>query len=178
MTLVAVDPDTKTSGVAFFNHDGRLVDIFDPSLDRNLRAADAFDAARCWLRSGDKLVIECPQTYDGRAAGGSDANVLVRLARVVGRFEQIADDAEADVVVVSPREWKGNAPKHITIQRAFDLLIENEKAIVASAVSSAALKRLSKGEGIKSGYSADAMDAVALGLWALKRKAPRLGRIV
>lgn len=162
--LLAIDPDTKTPGVALFR-DGMLLNAYAEEA--------AFDTVhfhlQCVGHSPERqhLVIECPQTYGGRAAGSSDANVLIRLARIVGRFEQMAFENGAQVHVVSPSEWKGNVPKHICIQRAWDELNEHERASVK--IKNAARAKLDAGEGLKSGLAADALDAVALGLRALGR---------
>lgn len=162
--LVAIDPDTKTPGVAIFR-DGVLTGAYAD--------ADAFELVQDGFeRVGvgperQCLVIECPQTYGGRAAGSSDANVLIALARIVGRFEQMALQVGAEVLVVSPREWKGNVPKEITIQRAWDALSKFERSSVR--IKNAARAKLEAGEGLKSGLAADAMDAVALGLRAVGR---------
>lgn len=165
---ISIDPDTKTPGVAVF---------FNSVLSDAHARAEVFDevqhvfSSNMW--SGTKrLVIECPQTYGGRAAGSSDANVLIRLARVVGRFEQMALAHGAEVRVVTPHEWKGNVPKRICIQRAWDALSTSERNCVQ--ISNAARAKLEAGEGLKSGTAADALDAVALGLRALGRTGRRL----
>lgn len=161
--IVAVDPDTKTPGLAAFDAEGLLfyAGASEDSLDL---VCDLFD-----VHDHGLLVIEVPQTYGGRAAGGADANVLIQLARVVGRFEQCALSRGGRVRAVSPRVWKGNAPKHITIQRAWDVLNGTEKTHVAKRLTTQAHRKLLAGEGLKSGPSCDLMDAVALGLWYLNR---------
>lgn len=164
--IVAIDPDTKTPGVAVF---------LDGVLSGAYAGASSFDEVQFLMEFTSKpcrMFVECPQTYGGRAAGSSDANVLIRLARVVGRFEQMALAHDVDVRVVTPHEWKGNVPKHICIQRAWDALSASERDFVQ--ISNAARAKLEAGEGLKSGTAADAMDAVALGLRALGRTGRRL----
>lgn len=162
--LCAVDPDTAGPGVAFFE-DGVLV--------QGVAAPDVYTAVWRWMYDAGgvadphRLVIECPQTYDGRAAGGSDANVLIELARIVGRFEQMAILSGWAVTVVTPFQWKGNVPKAITVQRAWDALTLDERA--RCELTPQARKKLIAGDGLKSGSSCDVMDAVGLGLRALGR---------
>lgn len=159
--LVAIDPDTKTPGVAFFMG-GLLLDAY-----ADAQAFDRLEQLYAMEHGFIELFIECPQTYGGRAAGNSDANDLIKLARVVGRFEQIASGHLGKVTVVTPRAWKGQTPKHICIQRAWDELNEIERHRVL--LSPQAFKRLQDGRGLESGAGCDAMDAVALGLRALQR---------
>lgn len=166
--VIAIDPDTKTPGVAFFM-DGHLTEAFatSESVDRVFTHLHMAKVLRNHL-----MVIECPQTYGGRAAGSSDANDLITLARLVGRFEQMAIETCCAVRVVTPHEWKGNVPKHITVQRAWDELTDYERSVVK--ITDGARAKLIAGDGLKSGAGCDTMDAVALGLRALGRTGRRL----
>jgi len=161
--LIAVDPDCTAPGVAVFEG-GVLSFAGAYTLDSALLTASV--ELRCaGTGNGNSLVIECPQTYGGRAAKG-DANDLIRLARVVGQFEQAARTC-AKVKVVTAQEWKGQTPKRVTSSRAWDALTLAERAAVD--LTTQARKKLDAGTGVDSGAACDTMDAVAIGLWALHR---------
>lgn len=93
-----------------------------------------------------RVVIECPQVY---ARGKGDPNDLIDLARVVGALETLSRDC----VVVRPRTWKGTLPKKIHHERVLKELTTEERAVL----------------GTKKKIDHNILDAVGLGLWALKR---------
>lgn len=160
--LIAIDPDTKTPGVAAFS-DGVLSGAFAD--------ASAYDFVADYLRRAPftepvVLVAECPQTYDGRAARG-DPNDLIAVAVCVGRFVQLGKTAGARVLLVTPRAWKGTVRKDITIMRAWEELSATERKVCD--LTPQARRTLDSGRGLTDGASCDAMDAVALGLRALGR---------
>ena len=171
---ISIDPDTSTPGVALFLK-GALRQAFAHSVDQTC------EQVTHWLENGHDtwgsvlMVVECPQTYGGRASGNADANDLINLARVVGRFEEVAFRSakirrqDVDVLVVTPSQWKGQTPKHICTQRAWDALTPAERNEHLLEITPQARASLLKGNGIKSGKSCDVMDAVALGLRALGR---------
>ena len=96
------------------------------------------------------LVIELPQTYGGRAAKG-DTNDLIHLAAVVGALIHLAPS----VVLVRPREWKGNVPGDIFVERT-------KKKLSPEQVNKIDLPTKSLEHNV--------YDAVALGLWKNEKK--------
>ena len=96
------------------------------------------------------LIIELPQTYGGRAAKG-DTNDLIHLAAVVGALVHLAPRVQ----LVRPREWKGNVPGDIFVERT-------KKKLTLEQVSKIDLPAKSLEHNV--------YDAVALGLWKNEKK--------
>lgn len=74
----------------------------------------------------EKLIIELPQTYGGRAARG-DANDLIILGAVAGAIQSGID---RPTIYVRPREWKGQAPKEVIQARLEQALTPKELKII------------------------------------------------
>lgn len=161
--IVAIDPDTKKCGVAMFSD------------KRALELASAMTLAELvrHLAGVSVVVCEMPQTYGGRAAKG-DTNDLLAVMRVVGQIEHAANLASARFVAVLPTKWKGTAPKHVTIRRAWNTLELRERFRVMAPKRGRTL--LETGRSVASGETADVMDAVGLGLWYVGRLHEKLGR--
>lgn len=107
----------------------------------------------------DRLVLELPQTYGGRASRG-DANDLIALAAVDGAIAALFP--LASVQAVRPHEWKGSVPKpksargkYIVQERVWERLSAEERGRVVWP----------KAEKLKW----DVADAIGIGLWALGR---------
>lgn len=160
MITLGIDPDMTTTGYAFIGAKGKLVKagaIPPMLLLGHLKLA----------REPFRVTIECPQTYGGRAAKG-DANDLITLARLVGRFEQAAltNKQCSGVRVVVPSEWKGQVPKAIMCLRAWDALDKDEQARVE--IATVARNKLNRGHGLGSGQASDALDAVGIAQWTMR----------
>ncbi len=162
--IVSIDPDTKNPGVAIFVN-GLLHEAWAVSpAEARLRLLSARSIVNAFAHPGDvAFVCEMPQQY-GREGDQRD---FLAVARVVGFFEGIAHQKGASFRAVTPREWKGTAPKKITIQRAWSALLPAERRICDLTLQ--AKRRLERGAGLVSGKGADVMDAIGIGLWALKR---------
>lgn len=158
--LVSIDPGASSSGFAVFNN-GSLVEARNVSNDV-IRASLVH-----YLDFGDGLVVEMPQTYGGRAAGRSDANVLLDIAREIGTFEAQAIRAHAKTVFMTPREWKGQVPKDIMCRRVWGRLSLVERAVCR--ISKMARSRLCNAAGAVPESATHPLDAAGLGMKVLGR---------
>lgn len=159
--IVAVDPDTVNPGVACFATNGVLVQAFAAGVDSAVTHVDG------WLYprgAPTQLVIEMPQMY-GRQGDQRD---FLRLATVVGRFQQAALARGARVELVPPKKWKGEVPKGVCSLRIWRALNEWERR-VATSIPDAARRKLEAGRGVASGEGSDVIDAIGIGLWKLGR---------
>lgn len=151
--LLAVDPGKHRSGWALFGpRSGRLVLFFagyDPP-SKTIRVPDSTGGT--FLPSPDTLVIERPQVYRAGKSKG-DPNDLVDVAIAVGRW--IGTYPDADRILYTPDEWKGQVPKAVCHARARAALSVEELARVPA---------LPKTRGLP-----DMWDAIALGLVHLGR---------
>lgn len=120
--LITVDPGTDCCGVALWRNSSALQAAalvrareYQPGAQGRQVMAHAFAA---WITSKapaasiDRIVIEFPQTYGGRAARG-DANDLIALGATIGALEQVARVVLGitNVDNVTPAQWKGGIPK-------------------------------------------------------------------
>lgn len=163
--LVAIDPDTKESGLAFFV-DGKLIDARSGAMAPapGLVEHGAIDQLDNFLNGEDCAVVcEMPQHYGGKG----DVRDFLEVARVVGRFEQIAYYASASFEAVPSKRWKGETPKEVCTLRVWEQLLYVEQAQVE--ILDGAKKRLDSGRGYSSGHVSDILDAIGIGLWKLGR---------
>lgn len=142
--LLAVDPGVDASGWAVFIK-GQLVSC---GFDDNAVVVGRFVSG-----VSATLVIERPQA-DGRLKGVDPQDVL-DLSLAVGVFLGAARALGLGVAAYQPREWKGQLPKEVTTERAKRLLAPYE------------LTRIPK---LTKKKIHNTWDAIALGLFALKRK--------
>ena len=119
--IVSVDPGAKLAGVAIFNDE--LVTAY------LVKGNNALDTARSvwgslaiYNAAGLHLVIEKPQVYVQSKQKG-DANDLITLAIMVGA---LASHFDFDVTLYLPRQWKGQVPKDIMIERIKTKLSKDE----------------------------------------------------
>lgn len=171
--VLAIDPGARGCGAALFQDDGlsRLVaaDYVVCSRRDDLRSAPfevrAWVASRADCLAVNRVVIEFPQTYHGRAARG-DTNDLLSLAFVDGAIAALF--AVAEVTLVRPFDWKGSVPKptsatgaYIIRSRVETRLSDDEKAAVVWP---------------KNGrHSWDVADAIGIGLHHFGRFTPQRG---
>lgn len=155
MTLLAFDPGTMRSGWAFFSDDDELVEA------GVVRASGVVEMIRALGGIGicpNTFVVEVPQIYTAAKSKG-DPNDLVAVALVAGAaIERFGARARAGVVKAKPRDWKGTTPKEINHTRTRAKLSPDELSVVQSAA-------------LRAGKTAslDLLDAVGIGLWALRR---------
>lgn len=169
--LLALDPSVSSPGAALFMK-GRLLVAgrvrittrsFYSEADRWLQVArdicEFTHAHGAWqIETVDRLVFEMPQIYRAQKSKG-DPNKLIGLAGIsmalAGMLRSKAPELE--VLCPTPSEWIGQCPKATKgsaklsprAQRILSRLDENEKSIVPD--------------------QHDALDAVGIGLWCLKR---------
>lgn len=137
--MMAIDPGTKSTGVAFF-------------LKSKLRSVTRIPFTTCAELHPfgqesfvDVLVCEVPQVYPRSKA---DPNDLIKLALLAGGL--VGQTVAVHKVLVKPREWKGQVPKKIHNARTLAKLTPSELKLCG-------------------GLSHDEIDAVGLGLWYLGR---------
>lgn len=141
MSLLAIDPGVKRHGWGFFL-DGALVACGkSPSLSLVVGAAL------------DELVIELPQAYGLRGGKGEDKNDLIALAFEAGRVAGLLNPKTLHVT--SPSNWKAQVPKEIVHNRCRRVLSPAEAGLLEGPNGR--------------GFDHNVWDAVALGLWHLKR---------
>jgi hypothetical protein len=139
MNLLAIDPGKHVSGMAVFTN-GRLTWA-------GLCETQHIDS----FEIPTELIIECPQIY--RRSKG-DPNDLVDVALTVGRFLNAMH--YASITVVKPREWKGNVPKKIMLNRIWKRMSPKEHQIFRHGKIVQSLQH-------------NVIDAIGIGLWKLKR---------
>ena len=151
--IIAIDPGVHT-GIAFFENS-----ILQKALTLGMPAAkkDGLELknAITYLcveiaRSGVKhAYIENPSIYDRKRWKGNP-NDLIKVANVAGMcFAACSLYCQAHFV--KPTEWKGQTEKAIDNKRTLQLLSDAEHSIAK-------------------GQSDHVLDAIGIGLWALKRK--------
>jgi hypothetical protein len=105
-------------------------------------------------------VIELPQIYRGALMKG-DPNDLVKVAVQVGRFaERLEETCRKDVELVKPATWKGQIPKDVHHRRARARLLAEEVRVLERVLL-----------GVPAAKQHNVLDAVALGLYAVGRRA-------
>lgn len=149
MGLIAIDPGNVT-GMAFFDHTGRLVSANNYTVDQGLLtirnyAELAYGPCVC--------IIEIPQVYPTQRQKG-DQNDLIELAVKVGQYKRRAEDCGFVTHLVKPHQWKGDLPKDVCWIRASETLAQIELAILPSLPKSEAHNM---------------HDAIGLGTWFQKR---------
>lgn len=96
----------------------------------------------------DELVIEVPRAYGLRGGKGEDKNDLIDLAFEAGRIVGLL--RPVTLYVTTPSNWKAQVPKEIVHNRCRRVLSPFEAHLLE-------------------GMDHNVWDAVALGLWHLKR---------
>lgn len=176
--LLALDPSIGSSGVALFR-DGYLA----ASGVIKVKANDDNIAARClamsqavveWVagqRARPRIVaVEWPQIYRGEKSKG-DPNDLPGLAGVAMGVAGIlslvfaARQERIDLLSYQPREWAGQLPKE---KRIDGVRMSPRAKRIMSRLTDAELKL----EAWTATNSHDAIDAIGIGLHALRRLEP------
>ena len=137
--LLAIDPGSKT-GWAWYGG-GRLLGcgVVSPS--------DTIEVPR----GLDMVVIENPEIYPNSPARPAD---ILKLARIVGRYEERFSARAKYLELVPPHKWKGSVSKDIMLKR-----IEESTPLLDRPAMLA----------YQGGYRHNMVDAVGLGRWALKQ---------
>lgn len=126
--LVSIDPGVRLCGVAVFE-DGELASAWlsKSSGWRTMAYCVVSDLQKRYplevLEPG-RLVIEKPQIYTQNKLKG-DPNDLIDLACVVGALGVLM--IRQELTTYLPRQWKGQVPKHVMIERIKGKLSEDER---------------------------------------------------
>lgn len=156
--LVTIDPGLTGTGVAVWDS-GVLTLAFCVRTDPDAetlpgRIKHIVEQVRRTTSAAHRVVIEQPQTYQGRAAKG-DANDLIKLANLVGALMMLGPQ---HTTLVLPSEWKGQAPAPVVEARSRTILSFGELKHVDLAYPKK--------------QQTDVWSAVGIGLWYLERKSP------
>ena len=158
LNLLAVDPGSHICGYALFV-EGDLVSFDfvkgtfkDVTKDAQYMANSILFHTISALehRRLHKLVIEYPVIYPGRSA--APPNDIVQLAYAAGIFAGILPSVSTELVLPTPKQWKGNLPKSVHHKR---IMLRLDPKLQAAIRGSA-----------KSNIE-HAIDAIGLGQWAL-----------
>lgn len=98
--------------------------------------------------NGGKVICEMPQAFLGNAGGMAAAQTgsILKLSVMIGIYaREFLEHSGASFQVVPVRQWKGQLPKEVVIQRIRKYL----------------------GEKNCKEFKADVWDAVGIGLWAM-----------
>jgi hypothetical protein len=162
--LLTIDPGLRGTGVAAFQV-GRLAAawLLCSRANGDLAIEEIFASAdkTIFLSAYDDIVVELPQTYGGRGAGRTDANVLIRLGALAGTLVGGAIRTakyRTRMRFVAPNEWKSNVDPDIVLGRIWALLDDKEKEIVRAASGKRA-----------KGWDHNVLDAVGIGLHQVGR---------
>lgn len=158
MIYLAVDPGKRASGWALLDSDRPRSDsVLMAGLARGASppaVRDEIEAttSRVARAPTTLVVVECPQVYRlGRSVG--DPNDLIDVALVAGACTTLAPRC----VLVRPRVWKGTIDGDVHVARTL-----RDPACAGLSVMLA---------GVPASLRHNAVDAVALGLWARERYA-------
>lgn len=159
--LVAIDPGFGGTGLAAFSDNGQLlaVKLLVPpgthtDFGSRLRAA----AEMIPDVKGADVVIEFPQTYEGRSSKG-DTDDLLKLASLIGAYMTAPGLRSSRVSFVLPSEWKANVPKDIHHPRILGALNQKELAVLNGARQS-----------VSESLFHNVLDAVGLGQWRYQNR--------
>lgn len=174
MILLAIDPGLRGCGCALFD-DGVLraaayVRGEGVPEDLLMLARATALGVQWWVAERttpypDRLVLELPQTYGGRASRG-DANDLLALAAVDGAVAVLFP--LTSVQAIRPHQWKGGVPKPKSARGKY---IVQERILERLSAEEQERITWSKAEKLKW----DVADAIGVGLWALGRFGCRRG---
>jgi hypothetical protein len=146
--ILCVDPGSKKAGAAVYETTGLLRGAWLAEGMNWIETADAVCAYVCAIRISE-VVVERMQAYPQMPIPIEDLITLSLMAgRVTGYFPW------AKTVEYYPREWKGQVPKDIMIERIKAKATKDEKKRI----------RLPKGKK----KQADIWDAVGIGQWHLR----------
>lgn len=163
--LLSVDPSIRACGIAIFDRKKLVyVNVLRPSAVINAAEGirDVMDLAQdAWEKtmgasfSPETLVVELPQIYQQAQLKG-DPNDLVPLAIMLGRLWERFKPK--NMLMPLPKEWKGQVPKEVMNNRTLASLSKREVEIFSDDLLR-----------VPGGLRHNGMDAIGIGLWALKR---------
>jgi hypothetical protein len=154
MNLLAVDPSIRNAGWAEYSN-GRLTSCglwrtktpWPRCLVELSELAGAFAAQT----APHVLVVEWPQVYGGKRNHHDLLKLAASVGVVAGTF------VLPKLELVEPRIWKGRTEKSLHARHAVGVLSAKERAVLSACGAPPSLMH-------------NVIDAVALGLWALRVK--------
>lgn len=157
-SLIAVDPGLRHCGIAYFYKGilGYAGLVRNPETTaRGARAWIAMAravAARIQRFDWEKGVVEDQEQYEGASNRVNRAD-LTELAHVAGAVALVLGARGSDVESPLPKQWKGQLPKDVCNRRIEAKLTPLEAVVIER----------------EGALTHNIIDAVGLGLWALKR---------
>lgn len=152
--LYAIDPgfsqSNATGRAMFVDGQLRFCDALSPKSAGYVARIEEIAAWAVLSAPVDILIIENPKIYPGPQQKG-DPDDVVLLATLVGMIAGRVPHRE--LLLPRPQEWKGNVPKKVMLDRIEAKLSPEERAIADGA----------------KGKRDAILDAVGIGMWALKR---------
>lgn len=162
--IISIDPGTEETGIALYRA-GALVDVDVLRVKRSVgnreqRASDmgrlAVGKVSTWRGAAEPLrvVLEYPQVYKHGPGSEVDPDDVLCLVLVIGHVWGTFHGLKGNTLeLVRPATWKGQVPKRIMNNRIVSTLTKTEQDLVHDKVRS----------------NHNALDAVGIGLWAMKR---------
>ena len=160
-TVVSIDPGTEETGIALYRagvlDDVDVLRVKASVGNREQRASFmgrlAIDRVRAWKEPA-RVVLEYPQVYRHGAGSEVDPDDVLCLVLVIGHVWGTFHGVNGNKLeLVRPATWKGQVPKRIMNNRIVSTLTTAEQQLVHAKVRS----------------NHNALDAVGIGLWALRR---------
>lgn len=159
--LISIDPGTEETGIALYRG-GTLVDVDVLRVKRSVGAREprasvmgrlVVERAREW-KEPFRFVLEYPQVYKHGPGAEVDPDDVLALVLVLGHVWGTFRGVNGNTMeLVRPAGWKGQVPKKIMNNRIVGTLTPSERQLVHDKVRS----------------NHNALDAVGIGLWALRR---------
>lgn len=149
-TLLAIDPGLHSCGISLWNNGSLVNAALVPNLDSTWTgmALGIKEYIASFLTYVSNGVIEIPQVY---RHGKGDPEDLIQLAGVCGAIKGVLGGSWTDV---KPREWKGQVPKEVMVQRI-------QKKLSTIEIGAVVLPQKSLAHNV--------WDSVGIGLWSLGR---------
>lgn len=167
--LIAIDPSIRAAGIAIFDRQKLIyTNVLRPSaVVKTMEGiSDVLDLAQeAWEKtmgvsfSPATLVVELPQVYQQAQLKG-DPNDLIPLAIMAGRLWERFKPK--NMMLPLPKEWKGNRPKDVVTASTMSKLSKRELEVFGDDLIR-----------VPNGLRHNAMDAIGIGLWAMKRLGER-----
>ena len=158
VATIAIDPGVHGLGLSLWDRSQRLILACYVEGDRSAKHECVKTTGplqgvllKYDIHPAAHLVVETPQIYRASQQKGSQKDIT-RLTLTVGAVVQSCLPYVDRITMPYPRQWKGQVPKHIAIERYKVTLTEDERACVV-------LPGRAK-------HRTDVWDAVGLGLWA------------